>query len=87
MKWGEVFDFLDAVGVIEGKIDGIFVGILFPLDHIDGSQGFKLSFDNTNITEISFRAILDEAVSRGKKKTTIIRADREMTVIYTPKRP
>jgi hypothetical protein len=81
----EYLDFLDTIGAVEGKLDGLFVGVLLPSFDYDEAGGYKLIFDHENIKESSFKSVLEEAKSRGKiiAKTTV--ANREMTIIYTPR--
>lgn len=85
MNKDEYIDFLDAVGTVEGKLNGIFVGVKLPSYAYDESVGYKLIFDHENIKESCFKLVLKEAKLRGKMigKTTV--ANREMTIIYTPR--
>ncbi len=85
MNKDEYIDFLNAIGVVEGKIDGIMVGVKFPSYTYDESVGYKLIFDHENINESSFKSVLEEAKSRGKMIAKTTEANREMTIIYTPR--
>ena len=86
MNEAEYLDFLNAIGAIEGKLDGIFVGVKLPSFAYDEAEGYKLIFDHENIKESNFKSVLEEAKSRGKMIAKTTEANREMTIIYTPRK-
>ncbi len=86
MNKPEYNDFLHAVGVVEGKLDGVFIGVKLPSFTYDGAEGYKLVFDHLNIKESSFKRVLEEAESRGKMFGEITVSNRKMTIIYTPRK-
>lgn len=85
MNSSEFTEFLDAIGVVDGKLDGIFVSLKLPEFAVDNADGYKILIDHLNIKESSLKRVLEEAEQRGKRVTKIIEADREMTIIYTPR--
>ena len=82
----EIIDLLNAVGISKGKKDGLFVHIASSLsDNHDEAEGLKLVVDHERLTEDSYKSILLEAEARGKRVARKILANREVTIIFTPR--
>ncbi len=82
----EIIDLLNAVGIIEGKKDGLFVHIATSLsDNYDEAEGLKLVVDHERLSEDSYKSILLEAEVRGKRVARKSLANREVTIIFTPR--
>ncbi|MHC4690383.1 MAG: hypothetical protein ACYS5F_12215 [Planctomycetota bacterium] len=82
----EIIDLLNAAGVIEEKKDGLFIHITSALsDTYDEAKGLKLVVDHKRLKEDSYKSILLEAETRGKRVTRKILANKEVTIIFTPR--
>ena len=82
----EISDLLNVVGIIEGTNDALFVHIAAPLsDTYDEAVGLKLIVDHDHFTGDRYESILFEAEARGKRVARKILANREVTIIFTPR--
>jgi hypothetical protein len=82
----EISDLLNVVGIIKGRKNGLFVHIAAPLsDTDDEAEGLKLVVEHDRLTGDSYKSILFEAEARGKRVVRKILANREDTIIFTPR--
>ena len=82
----EISDLLNVVGTIEGTTDGLFVHIAASLSDIyNEAEGLELVVDHDRLTGDSYKSILFEAEARGKRVVRKILANREDTIIFTPR--